>query len=194
MSGRRSPATSRCSRTCCSPSGSPCSRGGRAVQPPCIRSSTCSTPACTGRFAPGGPWIGPRRSRARRSRGSSPSTCGAWIAYTDRRYELFYWRTRSGVEVDFVVYGAGGFWAIEVQNSRRLRPQDLRGIETFLQDYPQCEGMLLHRGEERARVGRIWCVPVQDFLRGLHPGRGLTAWLRDRPSKRTVLWDRNGAT
>jgi predicted AAA+ superfamily ATPase len=110
----------------------------------------------------------------------------AWIAYTDRRYELFYWRTRSGVEVDFVVYGAGGFWAIEVQNSRRFRPQDLRGIETFLQDYPQSEAMLLHRGEERVRVGRIWCVPVQDFLLGLHPGRGLTAWLRDRP-KGTVL-------
>lgn len=34
----------------------------------------------------------------------------AWMAYRGTDAGLFYWRTRSGVEVDFIVYGAAGFW------------------------------------------------------------------------------------
>jgi predicted AAA+ superfamily ATPase len=41
--------------------------------------------------------------------------------------KIYYWRTRSGVEVDFVVYGEAGFWAIEVKNTRRVRPEEFRG-------------------------------------------------------------------
>jgi predicted AAA+ superfamily ATPase len=102
----------------------------------------------------------------------------AWIAYSGRRCQLFFWRTRSGSEVDFVVYGEGGFWAIEVKNARRVRPQDLRALETFSADYPECEAVLVYRGTERLRKGRIWCVPAEEFLRRLHPGRSLTGWLR----------------
>lgn len=38
----------------------------------------------------------------------------AWIAYGAGHNGLFYWRTRSGVEVDFVIYGAAGIVAVEV--------------------------------------------------------------------------------
>ncbi|MCP4662483.1 MAG: DUF4143 domain-containing protein [bacterium] len=38
----------------------------------------------------------------------------AWIAYSGSDCKLCFWRTRKGVEVDFVVYGGGGFWAVEV--------------------------------------------------------------------------------
>ena len=52
----------------------------------------------------------------------------AWIAYTPEAHDLFCWRTRSGVEVDFVVYGSTHFVAVEVKNSDRvlsgLRPGD----------------------------------------------------------------------
>lgn len=60
----------------------------------------------------------------------------AWLAYRGSEAELFFWRTRSGVEVDFVVYGAAGFWGIEVKNTDGVRPEDLRGLEAFGADYP----------------------------------------------------------
>jgi predicted AAA+ superfamily ATPase len=97
----------------------------------------------------------------------------AWLAYSGRDASLFYWRTRSGVEVDFVVYGAGGFWAIEVKNTGRVRPEDLRGLETFAGDYPQAEVLLLYRGTRVERRGRVWIVPVEQFLEDLHPAREL---------------------
>jgi predicted AAA+ superfamily ATPase len=93
----------------------------------------------------------------------------AWLAYRGGDAELFFWRTRSGVEVDLVVYGAAGFWAVEVKNAARVRPEDLRGLEAFAADYPQAEVAILYRGTRRERRGRVWILPVEDFLRHLRP-------------------------
>jgi predicted AAA+ superfamily ATPase len=95
----------------------------------------------------------------------------AWLAYRDADAEIFFWRTRSGVEVDFVLYGAAGFWAIEVKNTDRIRPDDLRGLDAFGADYARAELILLYRGSRRERRGRTWVVPVEEFLRQLHPER-----------------------
>ena len=98
----------------------------------------------------------------------------AWIAYSKSDSKLFFWRTPAGAEVDFVVYGEDGFWALEVKNSDRVRSGDLRSLRTFLGDYPECEPLLLYRGEDRQLIDEIPCVPVADFLRRLHPSHGLT--------------------
>jgi predicted AAA+ superfamily ATPase len=97
----------------------------------------------------------------------------AWVAYGGSGEELFFWRTRSGVEVDFVVYGPNGFWAVQVQNSSVVRPADLRPLRTFREDYPESSAVLLYRGDERRRVDDVWCLPVEEFLRDLVPSRGL---------------------
>jgi uncharacterized protein len=94
----------------------------------------------------------------------------AWLAYRGADADLYFWRTRSGVEVDFVVYGRAGFWAFEVKNSARIHSEDLRGLEAFGTDYPQAELVLLYRGARRERRGRVWILPVDDFLRRLKPG------------------------
>jgi predicted AAA+ superfamily ATPase len=99
----------------------------------------------------------------------------AWLAYRGDDAALFFWRTRSGVEVDLVVYGSAGFWAIEVKNTTRARPEDLRGLESFGADYPQAELLLLYRGTSRERRGRIWILPVDDFLKRVDPARKLLA-------------------
>src|SRR5437867_6019437 len=97
----------------------------------------------------------------------------AWVAYRRDDAGLFFWRTRSGVEVDFVVYGTAGFWAIEVKNTDRIRPEDLRGLDAFGADYSHADLVLLYRGTRRERRGRTWILPVADFLRNLTPARVL---------------------
>jgi predicted AAA+ superfamily ATPase len=85
---------------------------------------------------------------------------------------LYFWRTTGGVEVDFVIYGPEGFWAIEVKNTARVRPQDLRGLRAFREDYPEATPILLHRGPHPLEIDGIRCLPVDAFLRGLVPERG----------------------
>ena len=97
----------------------------------------------------------------------------AWIAYSTGDFELSYWRTRSGVEVDFVVYGEDGFWALEVKNSTRVRPEDLRALQAFKADYPECKPLLLYRGSDRLMVRDVLCLPVEDFLCRLTPDQEL---------------------
>jgi predicted AAA+ superfamily ATPase len=97
----------------------------------------------------------------------------AWIDYSDIDGTLYYWRTRSGVEVDFIVYTSRGIYAIDVKNATRLQPQDLRGLRSFTEDYPESKAYLLYRGKERLLKGRILCLPCDEFLRSLLPGKPL---------------------
>jgi predicted AAA+ superfamily ATPase len=97
----------------------------------------------------------------------------AWNSYGDNEHEISYWRTRWGLEVDFVVYGPSGIWAVEVKSSDRVRPEDLKGLNAFLDDYPMAKGIFLYRGKERLKEGRVHCLPVDEFLREFRPNKEL---------------------
>ena len=97
----------------------------------------------------------------------------AWTAYSRHDMGVFFWRTRAGTEVDFVVYGDLGLQAFEVKNADRVYSSDLRALRAFREDYPEAGTALLYRGRERLRIDGIWCLPVQEFLRGIMPDRGL---------------------
>ncbi len=94
----------------------------------------------------------------------------AWIAYSsDKHCNLYYWRTKSGVEVDFILYGEGTFWAIEVKNSTRINSKTLRGLTAFQEDYPEAHALLLYRGSERLLINNVLCLPCEQFLLNLVP-------------------------
>ena len=102
----------------------------------------------------------------------------AWTAHSGNDAELYFWRTRSGVEVDFAVYGAHGVQAFEVKNAGRVDAKDLRGLRAFREDYTEAQAALLfYRGQDRLHMGDVCCLPVDDFLRRAVPGRGLVEWL-----------------
>lgn len=98
----------------------------------------------------------------------------AWNAYRNNEYEVFFWRSRGGVEVDFVLYGQKGIFAIEVKNSNRIRPEDLRSLTAFRQDYPQSKAMFLYRGDEKLLSNDILCMSCNEFLKVLHPDSDLS--------------------
>ncbi|MGI9037686.1 MAG: ATP-binding protein [Gemmatimonadota bacterium] len=66
------------------------------------------------------------------------------------RPDLFYWRTTSGEEVDFVVERAGKLLAIEVKATERPRIGDATHLRTFRDEYgPDVHGcLLLHDGDQ----------------------------------------------
>ncbi len=93
----------------------------------------------------------------------------AWIHYTKGRQDLYFWRTKSGLEVDFVIYGEEHFWAIEVKNSHVVSPDDVRGLHHFIQDYPEAKPLLIYRGSSRLEYKGVLCIPVEEFLKQLEP-------------------------
>lgn len=93
----------------------------------------------------------------------------AWCDYSRSTHQLHYWHTRTGVEVDFIVYGDAGLFAVEVKNSNRIRPEDLRGLKSFAADYPQSRRYFLYRGKDRMLVDDVLCLPCEEFLTTLRP-------------------------
>ncbi|MCX7044039.1 MAG: DUF4143 domain-containing protein [Candidatus Sumerlaeota bacterium] len=122
---------------------------------------------------PSGPLDRPSEIEGQALEGLVAQHLRAWIAYNGERSKLYYWRSRAGSEVDFVVYGPDGFWAIEVKNTARIRPDDLRSLQAFKEDYPECKTILLYRGKERLKIDDCAYIPCEQFMLSLKPGHSI---------------------
>ncbi|MEI6436979.1 MAG: AAA family ATPase [Bacteroidota bacterium] len=95
-------------------------------------------------------------------------------AYSDfalQDVHLYYWRSLAGNEVDFVLYGGTTFTAVEVKNTKIIRPTDYNGLVSFGDDYPEASLVLLYRGNVVMKHKNMLVVPVGLFLQ--NPGRYL---------------------
>jgi predicted AAA+ superfamily ATPase len=135
---------------------------------------------------PGGPLDSPTEMAGPALEGLVAQHLRAWIAYGDMdRTKIYYWRTKSGTEVDFVVYGESTFFAVEIKNSQNVYRRDVKPLSAFKDDYPEAQVVLLYRGEERLMVDGVLCVPCAQFLKQLVPGHnpvlGIDARVEDIP-------------
>ncbi len=102
----------------------------------------------------------------------------------DLGYQLHYWRTGSGLEVDFVLYGERGLLAFEVKRSDRLRDEDLESLLAFREDYPMAKTFFVHSGTQRAHHQGIEILPISFALARLDELLG--APLPSQSTKRAV--------
>jgi len=86
-------------------------------------------------------------------------------SYRHWNYGIYYWRTRLGKEVDFVLYGKRGLKAIEIKLSGRIRTEDLSGLRQFKEDYPETDLIYLYSGTRRFTENDIEIVPVDMFFK-----------------------------
>ena len=88
----------------------------------------------------------------------------ALSSYFRKRYQVYYWRSKKNMEVDFVLYGENAFFAIEVTKASRVREDDVAGLKAFLGEYPKATAYLLYGGTDRYDEDRIHFIPVTDFF------------------------------
>ena len=119
---------------------------------------------------PTGPLDRPREIDGGALEGLVAQHLRAWISYSGNLADLYFWRTKSGNEVDFVVYGKNVFCAIEVKNTANLRSKSVNSLAAFKEDYPEAEVWLLYRGRERVYHKNVLCLPCEEFLKKLVPG------------------------
>jgi hypothetical protein len=74
---------------------------------------------------------------------------------------LYFWRTRTGTEVDFILEYGRKLLAIEVKGTSRIGYADAAGLRTFLAEYPLASGgLLIHSGPEIRRLDQnILAIP-----------------------------------
>ncbi|MCE2928199.1 MAG: ATP-binding protein [Candidatus Caenarcaniphilales bacterium] len=86
-------------------------------------------------------------------------------SYYELDYQIQYWRTINDQEVDFILYGPSGFWAIEVKRSSNIGSNDLKSLKLFLSDYPEAKGILVYGGKKKLYFeNNIEAIPLEDFF------------------------------
>ena len=100
----------------------------------------------------------------------------AHASYSGHQYNIRFWRTKSGLEVDFVL--GDGDVALEVKGTDRVDHRDLRPIRTFAEEYsPRAAYVVCDEPAERL-AGGIRITPWRVFLRKL--------WSDEIMSARTI--------
>lgn len=89
-------------------------------------------------------------------------------SYRELDYDLNFWRTKSGLEVDFIL--GRGEVAIEAKGSSRIDSSDLRPLKTFIQEYRPAKAFVVCN-ERLPRVHEgIRILPWREFLKMLWEG------------------------
>ncbi len=92
----------------------------------------------------------------------------ALIDYHRLNYRVYYWRTTTGTEVDFIVYGEEKLLAFEIKHSQTITPKMLHGLKQFKQDYPMAELYIIYTGKEVLYLNdKITALPIQNILEQL---------------------------
>jgi len=90
----------------------------------------------------------------------------ASIDYLRSDRHLFFWRSLSRIEVDFVLAeGQKPVVAIEVKASRSVSQQDLKGLRAFAEDWPRIRKVVvsLEPHPRTTEVG-VEILPMEEFL------------------------------
>lgn len=88
----------------------------------------------------------------------------AIISWRNSNGVISYWRTSTGLEVDFVVYAADAFAAIEVKRKRNIASHDLNGMRAFGDEYPEAARIILYGGDHKETINGIQLIPIAQAL------------------------------
>ena len=82
-------------------------------------------------------------------------------------YKIYYWRTNSNLEVDFVLYGNRGLKAFEIKKRGRIPTSGFQGLKAFLKDYPTAKAYFIYGGERQMSEDAIDIIPMEYALKNL---------------------------
>lgn len=90
--------------------------------------------------------------------------------YSEKYYDISYWRLSTGIEVDFILGNAHA--AVEAKGKSKVTSDDLKGLIQFKVEHPEVKHLIVVSLEQTARkTGHgIIILPCQDFINRLWNG------------------------
>ncbi len=93
----------------------------------------------------------------------------AYRSYSESDFPIHFWRTKSGLEVDFVL--GQGEVALEVKGTSRVDPSDLKPIRAFVEEHRPGKVLLVCNEKTERVIDKIRILPWRNFLSGLWGGK-----------------------
>ena len=85
--------------------------------------------------------------------------------YSDKEYDICYWRTASNIEVDFIL--GDHEVAIEVKSTDHVKSEHLKGLKAFAEEYVVEKKIVVSNDPLPRLMGNILVLPWQVFLEKL---------------------------
>jgi len=92
----------------------------------------------------------------------------AHSSYKELDYGIYYWRTKSGLEVDFIL--GDGEVALEVKGKNHIETRDLRALIAFMDEFSPKKALVVCNEKEKRVHGKIEILPWRMFLEELWGG------------------------
>ncbi len=86
----------------------------------------------------------------------------AYRSYKDRDFRINFWRTKSGLEVDYVI--GDGETAIEVKSTDNIDVRNLKGLFAFMDTYSPKRSIVVCNEKEKRIHSKIEIMPWREFL------------------------------
>jgi uncharacterized protein len=93
----------------------------------------------------------------------------AYRSYGEADFDINFWRTKTGYEVDFIL--GGGSVAIEVKSSDCVRRKDIRGLSAFIEEHRPARSFVVCHETRKRKVDEILFLPWREFLSELWQGK-----------------------
>ena len=87
--------------------------------------------------------------------------------YYNLGYKIYYWRSATGLEVDFILYGPNGLLAFEIKRKSSIFKKDLRGLQAFSKDYPEAKTFVFCSVDKKEYHENIQVLPIKTALKNL---------------------------
>jgi predicted AAA+ superfamily ATPase len=88
--------------------------------------------------------------------------------YSGMDYPVYYWRTASQIEIDFVL--GDHEVAVEVKATDNANPRHLKGLKSFAEEYAVKKSILVSNDPLPRKIGDVLILPWKDFLQQLWAG------------------------
>lgn len=95
----------------------------------------------------------------------------AYRSYSGQDFTINFWRTKTGLEIDFIL--ARGEIAIEIKGANRIDKRDLNALLAFAEEYSPKRNFLVCNEKEKRLHGKIEILPWSNFLQELWAGNVL---------------------
>lgn len=82
----------------------------------------------------------------------------------DTEHKIFNFRTRGGLEADFIVSHGSKKFAIECKAAARVSESDYRNLIAIERYYPKLTKILVYQGKVERKENGVWIVPLPKAL------------------------------
>lgn len=81
------------------------------------------------------------------------------LSYSGQYFRVFHWRSSHGAEVDLVVEKENVLFAIEIKSTPIVRAGDLKGLRSFIGDYPDARPVCITNADRPYMAGDLPVIP-----------------------------------